>query len=275
MSAPSLSLGALGGPHTFNGLAAQRLKALYPVFAEIRYFPSSDAVVEAALAGEVDAACAPEQMSKTGFHAGMLARMTAPDSKLYVIAEAARAYGCALLGKPGASLNRIRLVTGHDGSITQSRAWLAANLPAARIEIVDTHSEVAACAVLESDGSVASVGSRDLAASFGLAEMARDIDGGGAVNYWALSLKPLFSETPDRLLVTGRFRDDSALGALVAALGQAGWPLRTACPQPIGRALYEFDYMLRFAGTGSLATARESLARFPTARLAGAWDVRD
>ena len=275
MSAQGLSLGALGGPHTFNGMAAGLLHARYPMFAAIRYFPTSDAVVAAALAGEVDAACAPEQMSKSGFHAGMLARMTAPDARLHVIAETARGYGCALLARPGTVLDRIRLVTGHDGSIAHSRKWLESNLPAARIEIVDTHSERAAQTVLASDGSIASVGSPDLASGFGLVVLAKDIDGGGTVNYWALSLQPLFSETPDRLLVTGRFGADGQLGEMIASLGAAGWLLRTACPQMVGRALDEFDYMLRFAGAGRLAEIRARLARFTTARLAGAWEVRE
>src|SRR5262245_55044647 len=99
-----LTLAALGGPHTFNAQAAKAMRERYPQFGEIVYRPTSDAVVQAALDGTVDAACAPEQMSKTGFHAGMLARMTAPDSRLYVIAETVRRYGCSLLGKPGATI---------------------------------------------------------------------------------------------------------------------------------------------------------------------------
>src|SRR5262245_29523672 len=103
-----LKLAALGGPHTFNAQAAKAMRERYPQFDDLVYYPTSDAVVEAALRGEVDAACAPEQMSKTGFHAGTLARMVAPDSRLYVIAEVARRYGCSLLGKPGASLVQLR-----------------------------------------------------------------------------------------------------------------------------------------------------------------------
>jgi prephenate dehydratase len=270
-----LSLGALGGPDTFNGMGALQMQARYPMFAEIRYFPTSDAVIEAALSGAVDAGCAPEQMSRTGFHDGMLARMTAPGARLHVIAETARGYGCALLAKPGARLAEIRLVTGHNGSIDHSRPWLEQHLPQAKIEIVETHSEQAARTVLASDGSIASVGSADLAARFGLAVQAKDIDGGAAVNYWAVSLQPLFSATPDRLLVTGRFGNDSRLAALVETMAEAGYLLRTACPRTIGQALYEYDYMLRFAGAGTLADIRRRLAGFAALRLAGAWEVRE
>ena len=192
-----LTLGALGGPHTFNARAAKAMCERYPQFAEIVYLPTSEEVVLAALRGEVDAACAPEQTSKTGFHAGMLARMAGPESKLYVIAETARRYGCSLLGKPGASLARLRRVFGHDGSIAHSRAWLERNVAGAEIEVVDTHSGVAARIVLDGDGSIASVGAPDLAAAYGLVELAREIDDGSAVNYWAVSLRPLFPARTD------------------------------------------------------------------------------
>jgi prephenate dehydratase len=270
-----LRLGALGGPHTFNARAAQAICERYLQFAEIIYLPTSDQVVRAALRGEVDAACAPEQSSMTGFHGGMLARMTAPDAKLCVIAETARRYDCSLLGKPGAELSQVVRVFGHDGSVTHSRRWLDHNLPNAAITIVDSHSEVAAQSVLASDGGTASVGSSDLAARFGLVELAKGIDAGSAVNYWALSLAQLFPDTPTRLLVTGRFGDDAQLSALIFALADVGYLIRTVCPRPSGRALNEYDYMLRFAGSGTLVAARAAVAGFGSARLAGAWEARD
>jgi prephenate dehydratase len=269
-----LKLGALGGAHTFNAQGAMLLLKRYPHFAEIVYYPTSAAVIEAALSGDIDAACAPEQMSKTGVHKGMLARMTAPDSKLYVIGEAARRYDCALLGKPGSRLSQVRRVLGHEGSIAHSRAWLEVNLRAASIEIVDTHSAVAAAVVLDGDGSVASVGSASLATELGLAELANSIDDGSAVNYWAVSVQQLFSRAPTRLVVTGRFGDDAQLGDLIQALASVGYSLRTTYTQHTGRALSEQDYMLRFTGTGTLESTRGALVPFGSARLAGAWEAR-
>lgn len=270
-----LKLGALGGRYTFNARAAKEMLRRYPEFDEIVYFPTSDAAIDAALRGDVDATCAPEQTSRTGFHPGMLSRMTTPGSNLYVVGEAARRYGCSLIGKPGSSLARVQHVYGHDGSITHSRSWLESNLPGAKIEIVDTHSLIAARSVLDGDGTIASVGTPELAAEFGLLELAKDIDDGSAVNYWAVSRKQLFSTTPARLLVTGRFGDDTRLSALIFALAGTGYLLRSACPQSSGQALCEYDYMLRFAGSGSLDAVRAAVASFHSARLAGAWATRE
>jgi prephenate dehydratase len=270
-----MKLAALGGPHTFNGKAAMAMLQDYPMFDQVSYFPTSEAVVEAALAGAADAACAPEQMSLSGFHSGMLSRMASPGSKLYVIAEKARFYSCSLLGKPGATLEKIRSVSGHNGSIAHSRSWLESHLPGAAIHVVDTNSEVAARTVLESDGSSASVGDPGLAADYGLVELAQKIDGGSAVNYWAISPRALFSDHPNRLLLTGRFANDARLSSLIQSLVRIGFHIRTACPQPSGQAIYEYDYMLRFVGGAALETVKGALSGFEAVRLAGAWNVKD
>jgi prephenate dehydratase len=200
--------------------------------------------------------------------------MTAPGAQLHVIAELPRAYQCSLLGKPGAAISGIRHVLGHDGSIAHSRAWLERNLPPAKIEVVTTHSLVAAQSVLDGDGSIASVGSPELAAKFSLSELATDIDGDSMVNYWAVSLAPHFSDKPDRLVVTARFGGNSGMSELIVDLLQAGYSLLTAYARPSGRALDEYNYMLRFIGRGQLRQVQETLGRFDTVRLAGAWNSK-
>ena len=77
------------------------------------------------------------------------------------------------------------------------------------------------------------------------------------------------------MLVTGRFGNDSQMSELISVLARTGYLLRAACPQATGRALYEYDYMLRFSGTGKLSAVRAALACFGSARLAGAWEVRE
>src|SRR3954453_10148975 len=270
-----LRLGALGGPSTFGAQAAQRLRELYPEFTQIAYFPTAEESMDWAAAGAPDAACAPEQMRWTGFHPGIHGYVSRPDSDTYVIAEVTHEYHCCLLGKPGTRLADVREVQGHTGSITQSEAWLHENLPQARINIVDTSSHGAAQAVVASDGSLASVGTPEMARQWGLEILAADIDGGSVANYWALSPRPLFSDTPTRVLVAGRFGADGALTELVTGLDQAGYRLHTISTHPSGEQLYEYDYVLRFVGAGTLGAVRQALARVPAARLAGAYEVRE
>lgn len=269
-----LRLGALGGPHTFGGQAAQRVLALYPEFVEIVYFPTAEESMD--WGGKaVDAACAPEQMRWTGYHPGIHGLVAPPDARAYVIAEVQHAYHCALLGKPGTRLADIREVQGHTGSMTQCEPWLRAHLPQARLHIVDTSSHGAAQTVAAGDGTIASVGTPEMGRQFGLVELARDIDGGSVANYWVLAPRPYFSETPTRVLVAGRFGADGALTDVVTGLAQAGYRLHTVSTRPSGRALYEYDYVLRFVGAGRLAAVQAALARVPGARLAGAYEARE
>ncbi|MDB5729385.1 MAG: pheA [Noviherbaspirillum sp.] len=275
MTARQWKLGALGGPQTFGAQAARLMLGCYPEFdRELAYYPTSDEALEALLRGEVTAFCAPEQMSKTGFHAGMQARMTAPGSPLHVLAEITHAYHCSLLGKPGADIARVRRVLGHTGSVTQSRPWLEANLPHAEIDIVDTSSFGAARSVLDGDGSIASVGTPELARECGLVELAQDIDGASVGSYWALSRDRLFSRTPTRLVVAGRMKDDGQLSRLICAMSDAGYALQTVSSRPSGKALYEYDYMLRLRGEGTLETVEAVLAGHGSMRLAGAFEAR-
>ncbi len=276
MALPSgLRLGALGGPSTFGAQAAQRLRELYPEFAEIVYFPTAEESMDWAAPNAPDAACAPEQMRWTGFHPGIHGRVSPPDADTYVIAEVTHAYHCSLLGKPGTRLGDIRDVQGHTGSITQSEAWLREHLPQARIRIVDTSSHGAAQAVAAGDGSLASVGTPEMGSQWGLEVLAADIDGGSVANYWALAPRPYFSAAPTRVLVTGRFGADGALTDVVLGLAQAGYRLHTVSTSPSRQQLYEYDYVLRFVGAGSLVAVQAALGRVPAARLAGAYEARE
>lgn len=275
MTEKGWKLAALGGPQTFAAQAAKLMLEKYPEFTGIVYYPTSDETLAAVLRGEVTARCGPEQMINTGFHAGMQVKMVAPDSQLYVIAETTLEYHCSLLGKLGASMAQVRRVLGHTGSVTQSRPWLEANLPGAEIEIVHTNSLGAAQAVLDGDGSIASVGTLQLARECGLAELAKDIDGGSVGSFWAISRDAYFSDAPTRVVVTGRFGDDGQLSKLIGALASAGYLLQTISSKASGKALYEYDYMLRFSGAGKLDAVCAAMAPFKSARLAGAFEARE
>lgn len=269
-----LKLGALGGPNTFGGQAAQRMRQLYPEFTELVYFPTS----EAGLRGTgtlADAVCVPEQMVNTGFHPGTQARVAVPNSLAYVIAEVTHEYHCSLLTKPGTNLRDIRKVLGHTGSVSQSRAWLQEQLPWAEIAIVESHSQAAAQEVQRSDGTIASVGTPEMAHQFGLLELAKEIDDGSVGHYWALSARPLFSESPTRLVVAGRFGETDQLGDTVCLLAEAGYKLATVFAGASRRKLFEYDYAMRFAGSGNLPAVKSALKKVTSARLAGAFEARE
>jgi len=265
-AAGRLKLGALGGAVTFGAQAAARMTKVYPEFSrELTFYPTAEEAFDAVLDGHVDAMCAPEQLKATGFHSGSQGKIAGPDAKAYVIAEVAHEFHANLLVKPGTPIEKIRQVQGHTGSVTQSEAWLEKNLPWAEIFIVDTSSYGAAQAVLDGDGSIASVGTHEAAVQFGLEEKAKDIDQGSIANYFAFARDPWFADNPTSVVVAARIGGDGELTRLVQAFARAGYGLLTVYARISGAGLFEYDYVFRFGGSGRLAALQDELAAFRTA----------
>jgi prephenate dehydratase len=266
-------MGAIGGPHTFGGDAANEMMRIYPEFNKIVYFVTAEEGM--AFTGGNDAMCAPQQMARTGFHPRQQHMIAAPDSKTYIICDITHVYHCSFLLKPGAKMSDVREVRGHTGSITQSRPWLEKHVPQAKIHIVHTSSHEAAREVSLGDGTIASVGTPGMAKEFGLVEAAKEIDGGSSANYWALSPHALFADAPNRLVIAGRFADEGTIGRIIGAIGENGYHLQAVYNEPTGLRLYEYDWVLRFGGKGRLSDVKDAVGSFPGARLAGAYQVRD
>lgn len=272
----TLKLGALGGAVTFGAQAAARIVELYPEFqSELTFYPTAEQAFDAVMDGQVDAMCAPEQLRVTGFHTGSQSKICGPDAKAYVIAEVAHEFHANLLVKPNTPLERIKQVQGHTGSVTQSEAWIKKNLPWAEIFIVDTSSYGAAQTVLDSDGSIASVGTHEAAVQFGLEEKAKDIDQGSIANYFAFAREPLFVQEPTRVVVAARIGGDGGLTRIVHGMARAGYDLLTVYARISGEGLFEYDYVFRFGGSGRLSAIQDELAAIKSARLVGAFESRE
>jgi prephenate dehydratase len=257
----TLSLGALGGPDTFGGQAAAEIVARYPEFSEVVYLENSQEAFGETGSWRTSASCVPEQTSKTGFHVTTQRRVAVPPGKLFVLAEMGHAYRCSLLVKPGSDIGGIRRVLGHTGSINQSRTWLAENVPTASVEVVTTHSMGAGVAVADGDGSVAAVGTPELADRLGLEQAATQIDGGSVGHYWAVSPHALFASEPTRLVVAGRSTGDGSLSRVVASLQALGFYLRTIWTEAAGDRLFHYQVVAVFVGSGELAAVETALRR--------------
>jgi prephenate dehydratase len=263
------AVGTLGGPGTFAAQATEHLRAQHAWLGDVTYYAAMEEGWAALEAGAVDAIVFTAETDQTGFNE-VHARVAAPGSRVYVVAEAQVPYACSLLAKPGTRLADVREVIGH-GSIRQCRAWLAAHLPDARIVTHGQNSMAAAREVAAGDGTLVVVGTRITAELNGLAELAANIDGGSLGNWWTLALRPRYSEAPDRLIVAARCDGAGALGDLIASLTTLGHRLRTVYARPSGVRLFEYDYVLALTGAGGLAAVEAALAAFPGARLAGAF----
>ncbi|HEY7066554.1 MAG TPA: prephenate dehydratase domain-containing protein [Chloroflexota bacterium] len=261
----------LGGPGTFASQAAQRLGERRAEFGAVSYAPTMEDVWSALVAGRADVVVLTAETDQSGFNP-IHGRVAAPGAQVYVVAEAAVPYACALLARPGTRLQDIRRVLGH-GSIRQCQRFLAEHLPTAEVVTHGQNSMAAAREVAAGDGTLAVVGTRITAELNGLEILATNVDEGSLGNWWALALAPCYSDTPDRLIVAARCTGDGQLGDLIGGLTGRGWRLRTVYSQPSGQALFEHDYVLALTGGGDRGAVERVLAGYPTARLAGAFRV--
>lgn len=267
------TLGALGGPQTFGGQAAKLFVRHFPELGEVKFVDNSAQLLAEDGIWRVDAACVPAYTSRTGPHENTHRRLVKRED-LNVLAEDRHSYRCALLVKPGAELRDVSRVLGHTGSINQSRLWLAKNLPDAAIAVVTSHSLGAAQEALDSDGSVAAVGTLDVARDVGLEVAASDIDGGSVGLYWALSPTPAEVAVPTRVVVAGVVNAGAGLVDLIAGIAQIGHRLVSLNLVPMGDALFHDGCVAYFSGEGPVDAVREIVFSVPGMRLAGAYRTR-
>lgn len=263
------SLGVIGGPETFAGQSARRLREFYPSLAEPVYFDSGSAMFAALQHNEVDAVVGASATLGEGYT--ILPRMVAKrGSLLCILIERALPFNCSLLARKGLRLAEVDVVYGGPGSIAQAREFLAARMPRASSSIYD-EPFMTAHRIATGAGNEAILGTRALAERFGLEVLAEDIDG-GAINasWWVVSRHPSFEPEPTVLFVAGRFADDGKLSPVIRALGDEGFELSGVSPCASGERLLEFDHLLRFRGAGRLNSVQKALATFKELRLAGA-----
>jgi prephenate dehydratase len=268
-AATTLKLGTLGGPATFAGEATDRMRELYPEFGAPVYFSTMDDCWMALKTGAVDVVILGTERTGQPHHGQPII-----SNGFYVMGQSAQPLSCSLYVKPGTRRENIRRITGH-GSIHQCTSYLERHFPGVPREMHALNSVAAARDVMAADGSMAVVGSRSLSKQVpGLEEIASGIDDGAISSWWAVTAKPRFSERPTALVVTERCGSDGRLGDLIAAVSEKGYRLTTAASFPVNQGVSVYDYILSFAGKGRRTGVEQAVARFGSARLAGAFEQR-
>jgi len=268
-AARSLKVGTLGGPATFAGEATDRMRELHPEFGAPAYFLTMDDCWLALKAGTVDVAILGIERTGQPHHGQAVI-----SNGFYVMGLLAQPLNCSLYVKPGTRTEDIRSITGH-GSIHQCTSYLDRHFPGVPRKMHALNSVAAAREVMAADGTIAVVGSRSLPRLVdGLEEIAASIDEGAISSWWAVTAKPLFSDQPSVLIVTGRFEPDGQLGNLISAVSGQSYRLTTAAAFPVDRGVSVYDYILSFAGKGRRAEVEQAVARFEGTRLVGAFEQR-
>jgi prephenate dehydratase len=267
MPAAKIKIGTLGSPATFAGEATRQMRELHPEFSDPVYFPSMDDCWSELRRGTVDAVILGVERTGQPHHGYPVIQYG-----FHVIAQLAQPLNCNLYVKPNTRKDSIRRITGH-GSIHQCTAYLDKNFPGIPREAHGLNSVEAAKAVIAGDGTMAVVGSRSLPTVVsGLEVMASNIDDGAIARWWAVSAKPVLSEHPAFLVITGRFGPEGQLGDLIGDVTKIGYRLQAVASFAVNTGVSIYDYVLMLNGKGSRPEVEKAVSRFADARLAGAFD---
>lgn len=243
--------------------------ARMPGLGPVAYLPTMDEVWAAVCAGAVESAVLTSETTNTGLEE-IARRLLAPGTCLHVNGEILVPYHCALLGKPGTTLDRIRLVLGH-GSLVHCREFLAERLPHAAVRMHGQNSLAAAAEVLAGDGDVAVVGTLLSAQTNGLAVLARDIDRGSVGAWWIMSRELRIGARPDVLIVGAGSADEGGLGDLLSQARVAGLTLRGLAAVG-GGSLFRYQYLVILANEIPSRPPQEALSGVTGSRLIGAFE---
>ena len=266
----------LGGPGTFAGQATRAFLTRLPGIGPVQYLSSMSEIWAAVSSGAVDSAVITSETSNTGLEE-IARQLLAAGTDLHVNGEILVPYQCMLLGKPGTSMDQIRLVLGH-GSLVHCREFLAERLPRAQVRMHDQNSLAAAAEVLAADGDIAVVGTLLSAQANGLAVLERDIDRGSVGAWWIMSSELRVSPRPDVLVVGVSSAADGALDALLGRMRGTGLMLRGIAAVGAG-SIFRYGYLVVFRSDtpsapspASAPAPAEALAGLTGCRLIGAFE---
>ena len=259
----------LGGPGTFAGQATRAFVTRMPKLGPVQYLSSMDEIWAAVSSGVVDSAVLTSETTNTGLEA-IARHLLVSETGLHVNGEILVPYRCMLLGRPGTSLDRIRVVLGH-GSLIHCQGFLAERLPQAEARMHDQNSLAAAAEVLAGDGDIAVVGTLLSAETNGLAVLERDIDRGSVGAWWIMSRELRVSPRPDVLVVGVGSAAEGALGDLLGRMQGVDMTLRGIAAVG-GGSIFRYDYLAVFRGANPSTSPQEALAGLTGCRLIGAFE---
>jgi len=267
----SLRVATLGGPATFAGQATSAALDKFKDLGDVVYYPTMTQVWDAIVARIEDIGVLGAETSSTGL-TEIAERLIADDS-CSVLGEVVVPYRCMLLGKPGASIEQIRLVVGH-GSLRLCKRSLNTLLPNAELRIHPENSMAAALDVMNSDGSIAVVGTLHSKQDLGLELLAEDVDDGCEGVWWLLSSELRLSNRPDRVVVAVDSDNLDILQQLLTRMASFDVGVRSIMTKALG-SRFRYAHLVVFAGSPLPVPADVLLWNLPGCHLVGAYSSID
>ena len=232
--------------------------------AELVAAVSVQSALDAARAGEVDAALVPIENSVEGSVSVTLDEL-ANGRRLVIVDEVVIPVRFALMARPGTAMGDIARVATHPHAQAQVRGWLAANLPDAHVIPAMSTAAAAAAVAEEPPAFDAAVAQAIAAEIYGLEIVADDIqDTDDAFTRFVLVRLPGDIPAPtgaDKTTLSLYMKQDEP-GALLAILGEfsvRGVNLTRIESRPTKKALGDYYFSVDLEGHVADARVSEAL----------------
>jgi prephenate dehydratase len=184
------------------------------------------------------------------------------DDSFVIVGEVDLPIRQTLLALPEATLGQIKTVMSHPQGIAQSKDWLKANLPEAKIVEVSSTAEAAKKVAEAQDPSLAAIAASRTADVYHLNILATDLQytDTNVTRFWVVALKTNRVSDGERaaLLVQGPV---NLLAKLLAELDQKGYKILTLHDRPTQVRMGEYRFVVEIAAAKLQPTLDQVLAR--------------
>ncbi len=173
------------------------------------------------------------------------------DDDFVIVGEVQLPIRQTLLAMHDAELQDITTVLSHPQGIAQSKAWLQANLPKAKIVEVSSTAEAARKVAEGQDKSVAAIAASRTSAVYNLNILANDLQytDTNVTRFWVVTRKQNVAVTGNKavLAVSGSV---NGLSKLLAELDKKGYELLSIHDRPAKTKIGEYLFFIEFTGPG-------------------------
>ena len=198
------------------------------------------------------------------------------DADFAIVGEVNLPIRQTLLGLPGTSLQQVKTVLSHPQGIAQSKAWLKANLPEAKVAEVSSTAEGAKKVAEAQDPSVAAIAASRTADVYHLDILARDLQytDTNVTRFWVVALKgkALPAGKKGALELRGSAAD---LGKLLVRLENAGYQTEFVHDRPLKTKLGEYLFVLEVKAVQTKTTLAQAVRETSgQVRILGIYDEK-
>lgn len=265
------------GSFTFASVSYLGPAGTYTEEATIQFFGQNEKILPASTvaealsmlkAGKCEYAVVPTENTIRGPVYNYLDAVLA-DEYLTVVGEVDLPIRQTLLGVPGGTITQIKTILSHPQGIAQSKKWIKANIPDAKLVEVSSTAEAARQVASASDTSMAAIAAARTAGVYKLNILANDLQytNDNVTRFWVVTIKGKVQQSGDKAAALVRGNSNAVIKMLYELI-QMGYKVHTLHDRPTKEKLGEYQYVIEVEGLNPSYTLERIIAN-PDLELSG------